>query len=109
MTIGVKCRRAGGQECLHVVVLARLLKEESVVGLVLLVGEDRGDVDDVVVAVLHGEDVHYPLPRPFQVASVHGHNLYVCDRDGLFGDLFQALRLGRAGCRYTATVISCTR
>ena len=36
MTIGVKCRRAGGQECLHELVLARLAEEEPVVGLVLL-------------------------------------------------------------------------
>ena len=54
-------------------VLAGLLKQEPVVGLVLPVGEDDGDVNDAVVAILHGNDVHDPLPRTLEVASVHRH------------------------------------
>lgn len=47
-----------------------------VAGLILLVGEHSRDVDNVVVVVLRGKDVHYPVPRAFQVAAVHRHNLF---------------------------------
>lgn len=93
MTIGEKRQRPGSQERLHVLVLARLFKEEPVVALVLLVREDRGDVDDVVIAVLHAQDVHDPVPRSLQVAGVHGSNLYIRDREGVIRDWFGLSRL----------------
>ena len=61
MTIGVERRLAGGEKCPHKLVLAPLIQEEPVVGLVPLVGEDRGDVDQFVVAILHGKDIHHPV------------------------------------------------
>lgn len=89
VTIREKLHLAGVQESLHQRVLARLFQEEPVIRLVLLVGEDRGDMDYVVLAVLHGEDVHYPVPRSLEVASVHRDNLHICEKDRVFGSLLR--------------------
>ena len=62
MAIYVERRPAGGKKCPHKLVLASLIQEEPVLGLVLLVGEDRDDVDQFIVTVLHGKDVHHPVP-----------------------------------------------
>lgn len=75
MAIGEERRLPGGEEFPHVLVLDGLLKEKRVVRLVLFVSDHSGDVDKMVVAVLHREDVHDPLPGTLEVASAHRHNL----------------------------------
>ena len=89
MAIGVKRRLTRGEKCPHKLVLARLIQEEPVVGLVLLIGEDCGDVDQFVVAILHGKDIHNPVPLSLEMASVHRHDLCICDRDRSFGELLR--------------------
>lgn len=89
MTVDEEGGLLGLEKSLHLLVLARLLQKEPVVGLVLLVSEHGDDVDNAVVAVLRGEDVHDPLPPSLHVASVQTHDLHRNGRDkkmrGSFG------------------------
>lgn len=76
MTVDEEGGLVGLEKSVHLLILAGLLQKELVVGLVLLVSEHSGDVDNVVVAVLRGEDVNDPLPPSLQVASVQTHDLH---------------------------------
>lgn len=76
MTVDVERHLAGRKKSPHVLVPAGLLEQELVVGRVLFVCEYSADVDDLVVAVVHAEDVHDSVPRTPEVASVHGRHLF---------------------------------
>ena len=63
------------EENAHLGVPLRLAQQKLVTGGVLLAGDDRCHMDQLVVAVLAGQREHHPLPLPLEVTTVNRNNL----------------------------------